>query len=58
MGFASQLHFLVNALETSFETQFMEDFVSGLEKLVIVTQSLLNGMVYEVFCDSSLLYGS
>ena len=30
IGFASQLHFLVDALDMSFEAQFMEDFVSGL----------------------------
>lgn len=30
MGFSSQLHLLVNALDMSFEAQFMEDFVSGL----------------------------
>ncbi|KAA8543714.1 hypothetical protein F0562_021540 [Nyssa sinensis] len=28
IGFASQLHLLVNALDKSFEAQFMEDFVS------------------------------
>ncbi|GFZ19663.1 hypothetical protein Acr_28g0003680 [Actinidia rufa] len=28
IGFASQLHLLVNALDMSFEAQFMEDFVS------------------------------
>ncbi|XP_057484605.1 LOW QUALITY PROTEIN: uncharacterized protein LOC130770977 [Actinidia eriantha] len=28
IGFASQLHLLVNALDISFEAQFMEDFVS------------------------------
>lgn len=30
-GFASQLHLLVNALNVSFEAQFMEDFISGLK---------------------------
>lgn len=30
IGFASQLHLLVDALDMSFEAQFMEDFVSGL----------------------------
>ena len=29
VGFASQLSLLVDALETSFEAQFLEDFVSG-----------------------------
>lgn len=28
-SFASQLHLLVNALNVSFEAQFMEDFISG-----------------------------
>ena len=31
VGFASQLSLLVVALEMSFEAQFLEDFVSGLE---------------------------
>lgn len=31
VGFASQLHLLVNALESSLDAQFMEDFVSGLK---------------------------
>jgi hypothetical protein len=30
IGFASQLDLLVDALDMSFEAQFMEDFVSGL----------------------------
>lgn len=30
VGFASQLHLLVDALNMPFEAQFMEDFVSGL----------------------------
>lgn len=30
IGFASQLHLLVDTLDMSFEAQFMEDFVSGL----------------------------
>ena len=29
IGFASQLHLLVDALQMSFEAQFLEDFVSG-----------------------------
>lgn len=31
VGFASQWHLLVNALESSLDGQFMEDFVSGLK---------------------------
>ncbi|KAL1332510.1 hypothetical protein AAHE18_11G032800 [Arachis hypogaea] len=31
VGFASQLRFLVDALEMSFQAQFLEDFVSGVE---------------------------
>lgn len=34
IGFSSQLHLLVDALEMSFEAQFMEDFVSGSNILV------------------------
>jgi hypothetical protein len=29
VGFASQLHLLVDALQMSFEAHFIEDFVSG-----------------------------
>lgn len=29
VGFASQLHLLVNAFESSGEAQFLEDFVAG-----------------------------
>lgn len=31
IGFASQLHLLVKALEMSSEAKFIEDFVSGLK---------------------------
>lgn len=39
VGFASQLHLLVNALESSLDGQFMEDFVSGLKLYSSLVQS-------------------
>ncbi|KAK4606003.1 hypothetical protein RGQ29_000333 [Quercus rubra] len=57
IGFASQLHFLVDALDMSFEAQFMEDFVSvesqGPDNLktsmVIPPPTVIDRMLKELF---------
>ncbi|RVW65752.1 hypothetical protein CK203_057720 [Vitis vinifera] len=60
MGFSSQLHLLVNALDMSFEAQFMEDFVSAVEKsgsdnlkssMVIPPPTVLDRVLKDLFHD-------
>lgn len=59
MGFSSQLHLLVNALDMSFEAQFMEDFVSveksGSDNLkssmVIPPPTVLDRVLKDLFHD-------
>ncbi|XP_065639114.1 uncharacterized protein LOC112040722 isoform X2 [Quercus suber] len=58
IGFASQLHFLVDALDMSFEAEFMEDFVSAVENqgpdnlktsMVIPPPTVIDRMLKELF---------
>ncbi|KAI9118123.1 hypothetical protein K1719_010455 [Acacia pycnantha] len=58
IGFSSQLHLLVDALEMSFEAQFMEDFVSAenpgsdnLKSMVIPSPTVIDRIMRELFHD-------
>ncbi|KAK7301624.1 hypothetical protein RJT34_12493 [Clitoria ternatea] len=55
IGFASQLHLLVDALQMSFEAQFIEDFVSGSDNLkpslVIPPPTVRDRVLKELFID-------
>ncbi|KAL1542337.1 rab3 GTPase-activating protein catalytic subunit-like isoform X1 [Salvia divinorum] len=53
IGFASQLHLLVKALEMSSEAKFIEDFISGSEALkssaVVPPQTVLDRVLKNLF---------
>ncbi|XP_058764166.1 uncharacterized protein LOC131637585 isoform X3 [Vicia villosa] len=60
IGFASQLHLLVDALQMSFEAQFIEDFVSAAENpgsdnlrssLVIPSPTVRDRVLKELFIE-------
>lgn len=65
VGFASQLSLLVDALDMSFEAQFMEDFVSvekpGMDNLkssmVVPPPSVVDRLLKELFQDGVKLSG-
>ncbi|KAK4274842.1 hypothetical protein QN277_018012 [Acacia crassicarpa] len=58
IGFSSQLHLVVDALEMSFEAQFIEDFVSAenpgsdnLKSMVIPSPTVIDRVMRELFHD-------
>ncbi|KAI5408541.1 uncharacterized protein LOC127084496 isoform X1 [Lathyrus oleraceus] len=62
IGFASQLHLLVDALQMSFEAQFIEDFVSAAENpgsdnlrssLVIPSPTVRDRVLKELFMEDA-----
>ncbi|XP_042017367.1 rab3 GTPase-activating protein catalytic subunit-like isoform X2 [Salvia splendens] len=56
IGFASQLHLLVKALEMSSEAKFIEDFISGSEALkssaVVPPQTVLDRVLKDLFHEA------
>ncbi|XP_054818850.1 uncharacterized protein LOC129318225 isoform X2 [Prosopis cineraria] len=65
IGFSSQLHLLVDALEMSFEAQFIEDFVSAenpgsdnlKSSMVIPSPTVIDRVMRELFHDGVQLTG-
>ncbi|XP_035540992.1 rab3 GTPase-activating protein catalytic subunit isoform X3 [Juglans regia] len=53
IGFSSQLHLLIDALDMSFEAQFIEDFVSGPDNLktsmIIPPPTVIDRVLKELF---------